>query len=157
MYYTTPSHNEAEFFILSRQERYLLAQFLEKAFEHFRHYHSTSQAHFLDNLHIIADCYRLILLKEGKGSLENDERLRIFAHYTANNPLLTQEKLSLAISEMIITVADQIRLLTSPWFQGYFTAAVNDLLSNKVTYLHPHMHLAKTLQHKLVGAKQGGK
>jgi hypothetical protein len=49
--------------------------------------------------------------------------------------------------------ADQIRLLSSPWFYGHFTSALNNLLSDKVTYLHPQMHLAKTLQHKLVGAK----
>jgi hypothetical protein len=152
-YATSCSINEAGFFILSPQETNLLAQFLEKAFEHFTQYHSTSQEDFLDNIHIIADCYRLILLKEGKANIEGDEHLRIFARYVVGDPLLTREKLSCAISKMITLTADQIRLLSSPWFYGHFTSALNNLLSDKVTYLHPQMHLAKTLQHKLLGAK----
>jgi hypothetical protein len=143
------SQSDEELYLLSTQDIRLLAQFLHNVLLHFNRYRSSSEGAFLNNVHVIADCYRLILLYAGK-EVAFDERLRIFTHYfESKTPPLEMEKVALAIAEMINVVSDQIRLLSLPWFEAAYQAAIQDLLSDKWAYLHASNQAATLLRRKI--------
>jgi hypothetical protein len=147
--------NEHNLYILSTSDREQLAQLLTNALLHFNHYHSTSEDAFLNNLYVVADCYRLILLHSGKEVLL-DERLKLFTQYFEVKSFhFKLEKVSLAIAEMISRVADQIRLLSFPWFYRTYVAAIDSLLSNKIAYLHVNKQAGKLLRDKLIPSSLG--
>jgi hypothetical protein len=143
------SQSDEELYALSTQDIRLLAQFLHNVLLHFNRYHSSTEGAFLNNVHIIADCYRLILLYGGK-EVAFDERLRIFIHYFEYKiPPLETEKVALAVAEMINVVSDQIRLLSLPWFERAYQAAIQDLLSDKWAYLHTSKQASVLLCRKI--------
>jgi hypothetical protein len=137
-------------YVLSTHDSRLLTEFFNNLLLHFACCHSGSRATFLNNLHIIGDCYRLILVNSGK-EIATDENLKIFTHYfaLAATPLETK-KVACTMTEMIDRVADQIRLLSFPWFYSVFFSAVEDLLSDKWAYFHPSLQARKHFRSKLL-------
>jgi hypothetical protein len=141
--------NENNLYILSTSETTQLAQFLTNVLLHFNHYHSSSEDAFLNNLHVVADCYRFILLQADK-NIVLDERIQVFRQYFELNILpVKTEKVALAIAEMINIVSDQIRLLSLPWFEAAYQGAINQLLSDKWAYLHTSKQVEDLLRRKI--------
>jgi hypothetical protein len=141
--------NENNLYILSSSDTTQLAEFLTNVLLHFNHYRSTSEGAFLNNLHVVADCYRLILLHMGK-NVALDERIQVFRQYfELELPHVKPEKVALVIAEMINIVSDQIRLLSLPWFEATYQAAINDLLSDKWAYLHTSQQAQDSLRCKI--------
>jgi UDP-2,3-diacylglucosamine pyrophosphatase LpxH len=141
--------NENNLYILSTSETTQLAQFLTNVLLHFKYYQSSSEDAFLNNLHLVADCYRLILL-HGDKNIVLDERIQVFRQYFELNILpVKTEKVALAIAEMINIISDQIRLLSLPWFEAAYQGAINDLLSDKWAYLHTSKQVEDLLRRKI--------
>jgi hypothetical protein len=141
--------NENNLYILSTNETTQLAQFLTNVLLHFNHYQSSSEGAFLNNLHVVADCYRFILLQADK-NIVLDERIQVFRQYFELNILpVKTEKVALAIAEMINIVSDQIRLLSLPWFEAAYQGAINQLLSDKWAYLHTSKQVEDLLRRKI--------
>jgi hypothetical protein len=142
--------SEPTFFLFSPTTPDLTA-YLEAALTHFCHYSSSNETGFFTQLHIIADCYRLVLAATCPHLSSLDTHLQTFMDFLeAGKPKEDISSVALSVSHLIFRTAQQIRLLSLPWYQDHFISAIDYLLSDRIAYLQPDPTASEKLRKTLL-------
>ncbi len=120
---------------LSLQDLGRLVYFFQSAFEHFSLMESSLEESYRESIHVISNCYRLIINEIGDIAI-NEESLAFLNEKNFFKEYTNQFRpLAVALAEMINYVNKRIKLINYPWFYHHFVTAVITILNNQI---NPH-------------------